>query len=118
MQLPHFLSLGLDLSAFFLGTVNLDIAPQRWRLEHADHCFRSLRWTDLHPPETFSFVAVQALWEAQWHTGWIYFPHPETKAAHFQDSTVMELILPKLQSLRVGAPLQLRCAGNPISLVA
>jgi hypothetical protein len=115
MQAPFFKSLGLDLSRCFLGTVNLNIAPQTWQLLHADHRFEALRWTHLHPPETFSFVALQAQWQGAWHDGWLYYPHPETKAAHFQSSAVMELILPKLSGLLESDVLSLRCKANAVT---
>jgi hypothetical protein len=108
MQIPFFKELGLDLSACFAGTVNLNIAPAQWQLLQADHCFEKMRWTHLHPPETFSFVRLSAMWEAQQVDGWLYYPHPETKAAHFQSSSTMELLLPKLDGLKLGDLLRLR----------
>lgn len=116
MQAPLFKSLGVDLSFCYLGTINLDIAPQSWQLLQADHCFEELRWTDLHPPETFSFVALQVQWQNAWHSGWLYYPHPETKATHFQSRSVMELIMPKLLGLSTGAVMHLRCAGERLIL--
>ena len=117
MQEPLFKTRGLDLSHCFLGTINLDIAPQAWQLLHADHCFEQLRWTHLHPPETFSFASIQVLWQAQWHAGWLYYPHAETKATHFQSRSVMELILPKLLGLSAGMRLQIRCHANRMKLL-
>lgn len=32
MQMPHFLALGLDLSTFHLGTMNVSIAPLEYRV--------------------------------------------------------------------------------------
>ena len=116
MQAPLFKARGLDLSACFFGTVNLDIAPNAWQLMQADHCFEKLRWTELHPPETFSFVAIQVLWQEEWHAGWLYYPHPETKATHFQSRSVMELILPKLDALSTGMQLQIRGNAHQIAL--
>jgi hypothetical protein len=116
MQAPFFKALGLDLSNCFLGTVNLSIAPQTWALRQADHRFEALRWTHLHPPETFSLVALQAHWQGAWHAGWLYYPSPETKAAHFQSSSVMELIFPKLRDLQVGNMLSLSCKASALNL--
>lgn len=116
MQAPLFKERGLDLSNCFLGTINLDIAPQSWRLLKADHCFQHLRWTHLHPPETFSFVALEVYWQGAWHAGWLYYPHPETKATHFQSRSVVELILPKLQDICTGTRLQIRCRADRIAL--
>lgn len=116
MQVPYFKSLGLDLSPCFSGTINLDVAPKSWQILKADHCFENLRWTDLHPPETFSFAALQVLWQGTWHAGWLYHPHPETKATHLQNSSVMELILPKLSGLSTGLVLSVRCSAQNLRL--
>jgi hypothetical protein len=116
MQAPLFKAMGLDLSHCFLGTVNLDTAPQTWHLLQADHRFDALRWTHLHPPETFSFMALQVQWQGTWHEGWLYYPHPETKAAHFQSRSVMELIMPRLMGLQTGSALTVRCKTSTLAL--
>lgn len=118
MQAPLFHALGLDLSPCFLGTINLDIAPQNWQVLQADHCVKKLHWTDLHPPETFSFVALEVHWLGAWHAGWLYYPHPETKITHFQSRSVMELILPKLKGLETGTQLSVRCPAKSVGLSA
>ncbi len=116
MQAPFFKARGLDLAGCYLGTLNLDIAPQCWQLQQADHCFEALRWTHLHPPETFSFVALEVQWQGVWHAGWLYLPHPETKTTHFQNRSVIELIAPALQGMQPGAILSVRCAREKIAL--
>ncbi|MBS7806101.1 hypothetical protein [Variovorax sp. PCZ-1] len=117
MQAPFFKALGLDLSDCFSGTVNVDISPQSWQLLSADHCFEHLRWTHLHPPETFSFAALEVQWQGAWHAGWLYYPHPETKQTHFQSRSVMELILPELAGLTTGSVLQLRGSALRVQLL-
>jgi hypothetical protein len=116
MQAPLFKARGLDLSHCFLGTINLEIAPLEWRLLQADHTFEHLAWTHLHPPETFSFVALEVQWQNSWHSGWLYYPHPETKATHFQSRSVMELILPRLDGVQTGSQLQLRCPDDRLGI--
>jgi hypothetical protein len=117
MQAPFFKALGLDLSDFFLGTVNLTVKPKTWQLLQADHRFEAVSWTHLHQPETFSFVALQVHWQDAWRAGWLYYPSPETKAAHFQNSSVMELILPKLADLRLGEVLSVRSKAGALKLM-
>jgi hypothetical protein len=114
MQMPYFKALGLDVSDCFAGTINLDIAPGTWQLLQADHCFENMRWTHLHPPETFSFVALSARWQTSQVKGLLYYPHPETKAAHFQSRSVMELLLPRLDGLNTGALLRLQVDSTRI----
>ena len=54
-QRPIFKERGLDLSAYFNGTLNVDIRPLIFRLIKPEFTFRNVEWTDLHPPEHFSF---------------------------------------------------------------
>jgi hypothetical protein len=107
MQLPFFKARGLDLSAYWPGTLNISIAPHTWSLAHADYCFEHVAWTHLHPPETFSFVRLQLVWRQLPVAAWLYYPHPETKAAHHQANTVVEVIAPRLDGLAYGETVQI-----------
>lgn len=101
MQAPFFADQGLDLSPYWLGTLNLSVAPAWWSLHRPDYHFPLLHWTELHPPETFSFWSVQ-LRDRDRHHLWpalIYYPHPETKARHWQPPSVLEVIAPWLDDL-------------------
>lgn len=114
MQMPFFKALGLDLSDCWPGTVNVSIAPQTWTLLQADYCFEHLAWTHLHPPETFSFVRVQLIWQSRMVKAWVYRPHPETKATHHQANTTVELIAPHMDGLAYGDAVQI--LFNPASI--
>ena len=63
MQTPVFEQSGIDLSDCWPGTINLSFAPLELRLKDPDHCFQQLHWTDLHPPETFSFWRIGLITE-------------------------------------------------------
>lgn len=102
MQMPFFKALGLDLSAYHVGTVNISIAPLQWTLVQADYCFEKLAWTHLHPPETFSFVRCTLVHHGRAYSSWVYKPHPETKAAHFQSDSIIEVIAPRIDTLGYG----------------
>ncbi len=102
MQMPFFKALGLDLTDCWSGTLNLSIAPHSWSLLRADYCFEHLAWTALHPPETFSFLRLQLRWQDRLVAAWLYHPHPETKAAHHQSGSVMEIIAPRMEGLGYG----------------
>lgn len=115
MQKPFFAAAGLSLDGLFEGTLNVSIAPRRWRLVQALHRFERLRWTDLHPPETFSFAPLHLVWRGGRHEGWLYLPHAETKAAHFQDAAVLELLMPWIPGLAPGAEVMLEAL--PVHLV-
>ena len=58
MQWPLFAQRGLDLSSCWPGTLNLSVAPLELQLRDPDITFPLLRWSDLHPPETFSFWRI------------------------------------------------------------
>ncbi len=102
LQAPHFAARGLDLSPFVAATVNLDIAPHRLVPVSPRWTFADVEWTDVHGPETFSFVECTARWREEEHAGLVYLPHPETKPMHHQPSTVIELLLPSLDGLAPG----------------
>ncbi|MFM7651566.1 MAG: hypothetical protein ACKO5M_01370 [Vulcanococcus sp.] len=106
LQAPHFLAHGIDLSPYQAATLNLDFAPGEWRLRDPDHHVALLRWTDRHPPETFSFwhCRLQRLAAADPIDlpALLYHPHPETKRAHHQQPSLLELLAPPLGVLEPG----------------
>ena len=108
LQAPHFAALGLDLAPFVLATVNLDLAPHRLLLRRPRWTFCDVRWTDVHGPETFSFVECAVTRGEEDVGGLVYHPHPETKPMHLQPGTVIELLLPRLDGLVPGDELSVR----------
>ena len=107
MQRPFFLERGLDLTPFFEGTLNVDIAPRSFALAQPAHTFRRVTWTELHPPEDFSFSRCRVGYGGGEHAGWVYTPHPETKAAHFQPPTMLESLVPWVEGVRYGDAVEL-----------
>ncbi len=113
MQSPHFLALGVNLSPFYSGTLNVSIAP---------HCFdlaprRTLlqvKWSPDHAAESFSFVSIRLCWRQQSYSGLIYYPHPETKINHFQDPSVLELLLPAVASITNGSSVILTASASEL----
>lgn len=108
MQLAHFAALGLDLSAFYPGTLNVSIAPLNYRVGTPRHTFRAVKWHPTEPAEDFSFFDVTVRRDgAPSVKGWIYWPHPETKPEHLQGAEVLELLLPWIEGLRYGMRVRL-----------
>ncbi|MEA3207531.1 MAG: hypothetical protein QOE70_588 [Chthoniobacter sp.] len=108
MQMPHFRALGLELAAFYPGTLNVSIAPLRYRVARPRVTFRAVQWHPSEPAEDFSFFEVRLLRiDEPPVEGLIYHPHPETKPEHFQQADVLELLLPFVEGLPVGAELRL-----------
>ena len=118
IQSPFFKALGLDLSCYWHGTINLSFKPLEIILRNPDITFENMYWTDLHPPETFSFWNIK-LRSIDNHNvnGLIYYPHPETKARHWQSSSVLEILAPRMTNLVEGSPLQVKASEGCLQLI-
>jgi len=101
-QRPIFASRGLDLSGYFNGSLNIDISPCTFEMFKPEFTFRHVEWTDLHPPEHFSFSHCKVLFREQEFDGWVYFPHPETKLRHFQNPSLLEVIAKEIPEIKYG----------------
>lgn len=112
MQMPFFRDRGLDLTACFAGTINVDIAPYEFRLNRPDYTFRQVKWYAESPAEDFSFVQVQIDDRA----AWLYYPHPETKPAHQQKPSVLEILAPWIEGLSYGDRVTLKFEDGAIEL--
>lgn len=118
-QLPFFTAAGLDLYLFFRGTLNISIAPATFKLVSPAYTFRQIAWTDLHPPEDFSFspcrVAVPG--QRRWYEGYVYYPHPETKIRHYQNPSLIEVIAEKIEGIHYGSRLTLALDPAAIEII-
>lgn len=101
-QRPIFKERGLDLGEYFNGTLNIDISPFSFDLLKPEFTFRDVRWTDLHPPEHFSFSRCKVIHKDKEYEGWIYYPHPETKRRNFQNPSLLEVIAPRIADIKYG----------------
>ncbi|AFY91351.1 hypothetical protein [Chamaesiphon minutus] len=100
MQKPFFRGRGLDLSAYFPGTINLSIAPCKYKIKQAKYTFKQVKWSPNDPAEDFSFFDCQIVLEVdRVVNGLIYYPHPETKPEHFQPPDILEIIAPFISNL-------------------
>ncbi|MEO0456833.1 MAG: hypothetical protein AAF152_09650 [Cyanobacteria bacterium P01_A01_bin.114] len=119
MQKSAFAKLGLCLDAYFLGTINVSIAPHRYMVKQPKHTFRQVKWAEDSPAEDFSFFDCQVeVCDRTPQPGLIYYPHPETKPEHFQDSGTLEVLTAFIQDLSYGTPLMLALDANQILLEA
>jgi len=101
-QRPLFKARGLDLSNYFNGTLNIDIHPHMFQLIEPEFTFHNVEWTDLHPPEHFSFSRCKGIYQNVEYEGWVYYPHPETKLRHFQNPSLLEVIAPPIPNIKYG----------------
>ena len=107
-QRPIFKERGLDLSGTFNGTLNIDIRPYEFKMLKPEFTFRNVEWTDLHPPEHFSFSRCRVIYAEAAYEGWVYYPHPETKKRNFQDASLLEVIAPPIPGIQHGKKLEVQ----------
>jgi hypothetical protein len=101
-QRPFFAAQGLDLSQYFNGTLNIDIRPFEFKPRRPRFTFHHVAWTDLHPPEHFSFSRCTVVFRQADYDGWVYYPHPETKLRHFQNPSLLEVIALPIADIQYG----------------
>ena len=116
-QKPYFKALGLDLEDFYNGTLNISIRPYRFEMKNPEFTFKRVAWTDLHPPETFSFSRCAVIYEGKRYTGWVYYPHPETKERHFQDPSMVEVLTTYISGIQYGDEIEIELNSTEVALV-
>jgi len=104
-QRPIFKSRGLDLAGYFNGTLNINIAPRIFTMVKPEFTFHNVEWTDLHPPEHFSFSRCMVMYKDHEDSGFIYYTHPETKKRNFQNPSLLEVIAMPIADIRYGETL-------------
>jgi hypothetical protein len=106
-QIPLFKQRGLDLERFYFGTLNISIAPQAFEMIKPAHTFRQVAWTDMHPPEDFSFSPCSLRFKGEEYPGYVYYPHPETKKRHFESNSLIEIISVFIPGINYGNKVEL-----------
>jgi hypothetical protein len=115
-QKPYFKDRGLDLSPYFNGTLNISIAPLEFEMTKPEFTFPLVEWTDLHPPETFSFSRCKVKFEGKEYPGWVYYPHPETKKTHFQNPSLIEVITYEIANIKYGDAIEVEVNPQEITI--
>ena len=116
MQIPFFAARGLDLSSFYIGTLNVTIKPHAFEFIAPEFTFRNVKWIDGFPPEDFSFSKCQISFEGHWYPGYVYYPRPETKTQHFHDDSTIEIITEWIPNIDYGDPVQIKLNGDEFRL--
>jgi hypothetical protein len=116
-QRPFFAARGLDLSSYFNGTLNVDIRPFEYKILKPDFTFEHVEWTDLHPPEHFSFLRCKVIFKEVEYDGFVYYPHPETKLRHFQNPSLLEVIAMEIPDIRYGDEVTLDVQEDKIQIM-
>lgn len=115
-QRPFFKTGGLDLDEYFNGSLNVDIRPFQFAMLKPEFTFHHVEWTDLHPPEHFSFSRCKVIFRNVEYDGWVYYPHPETKLRHFQNPALLEVIAMPIPEIQYGNEVDVLVNGEEISV--
>ncbi len=110
-QIPIFKARGLNLEPYFRGTLNIDVQPLIFHMVKPEFTFRDVQWTELHPPEHFSFSECKVSFRGTIYPAWLYYPHPETKRRNFQAPSLMEVITFLIPEIKTGD--NIRVMVNP-----
>ena len=116
-QMPLFKQRGLDLQRFHPGTLNVSIEPSSFEMLAPEFTFRQVDWTNLHPPEDFSFSPCTVRYNGSEYEGYVYYPHPETKKRHFESASVLEIICMYIPGIRVGEWVELELNADELRIV-
>lgn len=102
LQFPIFARLGVDVEGIHPGTINVELDGGPLDPGPPDHLLRSIRWHPDVPPEDFSLWRVTLVHRGTAWPALIYRPHPETKPAHQQPESVVEILAPLIPDLDYG----------------
>ena len=108
-QVPFFKKLGLDLTSYHPGTLNLDISPLRFKPIAAWHTIPNVKWTESFEPETFSFFRTRLRYQGVVHDALIYLPHPSSKPGDHPPPKpgVVEVLCGHLKGISYGDQLEI-----------
>ena len=107
LQKAHFLKRGLDLSAYFLGTVNVSIFPWKMKIIKPKHFFEKIKWSEYISPENFYFFDITILFKEKSYAGLIYLPDPKTKEEHQQKPFTLEILAPFIPKIQYESSLEI-----------
>jgi hypothetical protein len=116
-QFKYFLERGLDLSNYFMGTLNLDISPCTYKIKKAKYYFKNIDWSDFISPENFYFFDVSLYFKDKTYKGLVYMPDPKTKENHIQKPNILELIFPKIEGLEYGVMVDIELKTDQIEII-
>lgn len=117
-QKPFFKALGLDLDPYYNGTLNISISPNTFEMRDPEFTFEHVEWTELNPPETFSFSQCILMYQGIRYAGWVYYPHSETKIRHYNNPSVIEILTQYVPDIRYGDEVEIELNSDEITVKA
>ena len=115
-QLPIFKALGLELSGYYLATINAQFNCHAIALNCYDHYFKQVKWHINMPAENFMFCRCRILTNSRSYSALIYQPQVSTKIEHFQPLNQLELLAPFIANLRYGDVISLEVPNVTVTL--
>ena len=101
MQAPFFKERGLDLSGFHRDTEHLGCSAEISNSQCSSSFL--IGSVDVQTPaRAFLLSACWLTFRNQRYAGLIYYPHPETKARHHQNDSVIEVLAPWIEGIQYG----------------
>lgn len=112
LQRDHFLSRGLDIRHCFAGTINLSVAPRRFRVKRPEFVLEQIVWKQGRRPENFFIGRCRIDGGEGSVDGFIYHPDPRTKDSSIDNPCHFQLLAPFISGISYGTTLaiQLRSA--------
>lgn len=116
MQRPFFIQRGFDITLFYQGTINLDIAPYSFTLQLPSLHFPQVKWSSDFPPENFSFYpcTISESRGSEEYNALVYWPHPSTKPDFHQKAGVLEVLSTKIPFISYGSSIFIRAQKRHI----
>ncbi len=118
LQRPHFEKLGLDLSGMYMGTINIDISPLQFRIMQPQYIFHSIKWIQSFAAEDFSLSTMSLSVCGVSYTGFLYYPHPETKHGFHKSPNILEVISPFFVGLQYGTEVVVSLIDKEVEVYA
>lgn len=116
LQTPVFAALGVDLSPYYPGTINVDVSPRRVDVVAPRHRLEQVEWLEGYPAETFSFVDMEIRAGGREYDALLFYPHPETKPEHHQEPGVLEVLARRIAGVAPGRTLAVRLATDQVAV--
>jgi hypothetical protein len=107
MQKPCFAAAGFDLDRyfagdFFVGTLNLSVAPGIVSLRKPEVFLAGIKWSPVFPAENFYLSPAQIQHNGTTYRALLYIPDPATKVAHFPTPSMVEAIAEPIAGIGYG----------------
>jgi hypothetical protein len=111
-QMPLFKERGLDLSACFVGTLNMQITPATWSMVPSEPTFRDVRWYEGRS-EDFFFSQCRLFFGGTMYSAWVYCASPG-KPHPIRGPHLLEIIAEKIPGIQYGSHVEIEL--NPAEI--